>query len=323
MTGTPPDRKSALPWIGWAASLFVILTLTLPWIGWFLNSPMVVYSRKVDSRVFFPPNGPEDRFQYFRHLVIAPGERVGYATCVLCSITVHGILQEQATTLWGDVTVAGDGRVGKNIEANGGRVTLLAGAGVGDYPLMATGGPVTVDPSVDTHRATVFGRPSHFYPGQRSWPIQGVSLFVLIMLSVSACGGWLVLGSLRERVGNAVRRPIRSVLIGIVLFALTGPLLYLAALSLYIFPPLGFLLYLTIPIVYWFMLTIGIAAVAERLGSLLVGANRLRARLTGAAFLIALMLIPVIGLFVMVAVIPVTLGVGTSLAVWRRVREPG
>jgi len=73
-------------------------------------------------------------------------------------------------------------------------------------------------------------------------------------------------------------------------------LLFLAALSLYLFPPLYFFLYFSIPIAYWLALAIGLAVVAEWLGSLLGRENRLGARLTGAALLIALMLVPVIGL---------------------------
>jgi len=72
---------------------------------------MEEFSRKFKGHIFFPPDGPEDRFQYFQNLVIGPRERINYATWVLCSITVHGVVYRQATALWGE-TVEGDGGVG-------------------------------------------------------------------------------------------------------------------------------------------------------------------------------------------------------------------
>lgn len=280
---------------------------------------MEEYSYKFNGHVFFPLDGPQDRFQYFQNLVIAPSERVNYATCVLCSISVRGVVYRQATALWGDVTVEEGGSVGQGIEATGGRITLLAGAGVTPPPLTAFGGSVLIKPGVKTYPAFALSLPLLFYPGQRSWPALGVLLFALCVLLVSACGGWLVLGSVRERVEHAVRRPLRSALFGVLLVALVSPLLYLAALSLYIFPPLGFLLYPAIPLVYWLVLAIGLAAVAEWLGSLLGRGNGLGARLTAAALLVAFMLVPVLGLFVMLALILLALGVGIGVLPWRRI----
>jgi len=116
-----------------------------------------------------------------------------------------------------------------------------------------------------------------------------------------------------------VHRPLRIGLFIVLLFALLLALLFLAALSLYLFPPLYSFLYFSIPIAYWFALAIGLAVVAEWLGPLLGRENRLGARLTGAALLIVLMLVPVIGLFVMGAVMLVALGAGTCVLPLRRV----
>src|SRR5947209_2713365 len=69
---------------------FLILVLGLPWTVWGRQSPMMRYSDKFAGHVFFPADGPDDRFQYLRHLVISPGDRIRYATCVLCSVTVNG-----------------------------------------------------------------------------------------------------------------------------------------------------------------------------------------------------------------------------------------
>jgi hypothetical protein len=279
---------------------------------------MEEFSYKFNGHVSFPPEGPDDRFQYLQNLVIAPGERVRYATCVLCSITVRGSVGRWATALWGDVTVEADGGVGERIEANGGRITLLAGARV-NHSLSAIGGSVIMEPDVKTNRVFGFGQPLLFYPGQRSWPGSGVLIFILFVLLASVCGGRLVSGSFHERVENAARRPQRSALFAVVLFVMTLPLLFLGALSLFFFPPLVFLLYFSIPTAYCIVLAIGFAAVAERIGSLLGRENRLGARLTGAALLIAFMLVPVVGLFVLVAVVLVALGVGISVLPWQRI----
>ena len=312
-------QRSALQWLGWAASFLIVLALTLPWTLWVLNSPMAAFSNKFNGHVFFPPDGPEDRFQYFQNLVVAPGERINYVTCVLCSITVQGIVYRQATALWGDVTVEDGGTVGQGVEVTGGRITLLRGSGVNPPPLSAIGGAVLIEPNVKTYPAFVLSHPRLFYAGQRSWPASGVPLFVLFVFLASACGGWLLLGSFRERAENATRRPFRSALFGLLLLALVSPLLYLAVLSLYIFPPLAFLLYLSIPIVYWLTLAMGLAAVAEWIGSLLGRQNRLGSRVTGATLLIVLMLIPVLGLLVLFVAMVVALGVGLGVLPWQRI----
>src|SRR5882762_3935314 len=120
------NRRTTMQWIGWAASCAVIVGLSPRCVDWVWNSPMVEFSRKFDTRLFFPPDEPEDRFQYFRHLDVAREERVRYATCVLCSVTVQGSVGEQVTVLWGDATVERDGGV-KEINVNGGRIAVLAG----------------------------------------------------------------------------------------------------------------------------------------------------------------------------------------------------
>ena len=186
--------------------------------------------------------------------------------------------------------------------------------------MSATGGSVIIESGARTYPALALSLPRFFYPGQRSWPGRGVLFFVLFVLLVSASGGWLLSGSCRERLENAVRRPLRSALFGVVLLALVSPLLYLAIVSLYLFPPLAFFLFISIPIAYWLALAIGLAVVAEWFGSLLGKENRLGARLTGAALLIALMLVPVLGLLVMATVMLVALGTGACVLPLQRAR---
>jgi hypothetical protein len=278
-----------------------------------LASPMEMYSRKA-SNVFFPPDEPGSRFQYFRHLIVARNERVDFATCVLCSVTVHGLASRQVTALWGDVTV--DGSVFGGIEVSGGRVTLLADARVEPPPLSAIGGEISVDPNAKTYTSFILSSPRYFYPGQRSFPAKGVGLFCLVALAAAICGGWMQSESFHKRLDAAVRRPVRSALLGVAIVALIYPLLYLAVVSLYMFPPLAYVFYFGTPGFYWFTLAIGFAAVSEWIGSLLVNARPLVARLTGAAVLITLMLIPVAGLFVWLAVILMALGAGGRTLLW-------
>jgi hypothetical protein len=313
-TLTTSDR-----WGLWFASCLVALLLTPYWAYWFFNSPMMDLSREVSA--VNPPDRSESRFHYVWNIVIAPGENPAYVTCMLCSITVRGNVR-QATTLWGDLTVESGGTV-ERADVYGGRITLMPGARVWMPTLFAYGGPVVVDPSIRVNSSLILSSPRTFYPGQRSWPIEGVAIFVVALLLTSACGGGLVWGRLRERVEGAVRRPVASALLGIALLVVILPFLFfLAYVFLHTFPPLTLLLMFLTPIPYWVIFVIGFAAVSERLGSRLGFAHPLGARFSGAGVLIALMLIPIVGLFAMVPVTLVALGAGTSIGLGRR-REVG
>jgi hypothetical protein len=305
------ERPSAPPLLFRAASWLVVLALTVPWAIWILGSPMM----RLSGIWSLPKIEPEDRFQYFTDLVVAHGEHVRDATCVLCSVTVNGNVQ-LATTLWGDVTIGEGGFVGQ-IEVQGGRVEALAGSGLGSE-VSAIGGPVIIDPSVTAYRNLMRGSPGYFYPGQRSWPVEGIALFTIVVLFAAACGGWLVPESFRERVEVAVRRPVRSSGLGILLGLLPLALLALGGFLFYIFPPIGALLFFAAPTVYWLILVIGLAVLAELVGSRLGIANPPVARMAGAALLVATMLVPVAGFFIMLAVILTAAGAGTGILFWRR-----
>lgn len=320
MLAATSDQRSALHWIGWIASCLVLFLFTQYWADWFMASPMMEFSNELAGRGFFPPDGLGNRFQYFRQLVIAPGENVSYATCVLCSITVRGGVFDQVTAYWGDVTVESGGSLGAHgVKVNGGRIALMPGVRVSTPTLLANGGGVIVDPSIPINSNSIRSSPRFFYPGQRSWPSEGVRFLVVVLLLASACGGWLVWGRFRERVEEAARRPVGSALLGIVLFVLILPFLnFLTFLFLYIFPLLAGLLLFLVSVAYWFVFAIGFAGMTKWIGSVLWNANRLGARLTGAAILIALMLVPVVGLFVMGAVVLVALGAGTGIRLLKR-----
>jgi hypothetical protein len=297
-------------WIGWVASCLVTLLLTPYWAIWFHSSPMMELWNEVSANRSSPPERPGNR--YFQSLVIAQGENHGYARCVLCSITVRGNLR-QATTLWGDLTVESGGSV-ERADVYGGRITLMPGARVWMPTLFAYGGAVAVDESIRINSSLILSSPRSFYPGQRSWPGEGIAVFAIALLLTSACGGTLVWGHLSERIGEAVRRPVASALLGAVLFVLILPFLgFLTFVLLRILPPLALLLLFLTPVPYWIAFVIGFAAVTERLGLGLGLTRPLGARLGGAGVLIALMLIPIVGLLVMVPITLVALGAGTGI----------
>jgi hypothetical protein len=315
-TLTTSDR-----WGLWFASCLVALLLTPYWAYWFFNSPMTELWSEVAGGSFFPAGQQGNRFQYLTNLDVAPGENRVHAKCVLCSITVRGTVGT-ATTFWGDVTVESGGGVGR-ADVYGGRITLMPGAGAWMPTLFAYGGPVVVDPNIRVNSGLILSSPRTFYPGQRSWPGGGVAVFAIALLLTSACGGGLVWGRLRERVEGAVQRPVASALLGIALLVVILPfLIFLAYVFLHTFPPLTLLLMFLTPIPYWVIFVIGFAAVSEQLGSRLGFAQPLGARFSGAGVLIALMLIPIVGLFAMVPVTLLALGAGTSILLGRR-REVG
>ena len=242
------------------------------------------------------------RFEYFQNMTIAHGEQVWTATCVLCSVTVHGSVGE-VTALWGDVTIESDGSVGQGAQIVGGRLTVLAGG--------RDGSTAGLDPSVQSFANSVKRRTAnlYYYPGQRSLPGEGVNLFIATVLLMLTCGGWLASAAFRERVATAVRQPIWSDIFGAVLIAFLPILLSIAIFSLYIFPPLYFVLFIGGLTVYWVLLTIGFASLSLQVGSL-AGASSLAKHVTGALVIVVAMLLPVLGFFAMAAVMLVALGAG-------------
>ena len=310
------DQRRALRRSGFVVALLAIFVSSLYWIEWGGPSPMDELWNVVADHNYFPPADPKSRVQYFRNLEIAPSESIAYATCILCSITVRGGVGEVAT-YWGDITYASGTTLGggQGTRANGGRITLAAGVHVWNGAVVhANGGDVIADPSLHMNPYWVHGSPQFFYPGQRSYPKEAVLRFVLLTMVAGVLGGWLVWGSFRARVEEAVRRPVRSALLGAVLFALA--MTYLSGLSslfLYIFPPLALVFLTLVPIAYSFAVAIGFAVAAERIGSLAGITHHFSARVAGVILLIALMLIPVAGLFVMTAVALVALGAGTGI----------
>lgn len=197
---------------------------------------MIEYSNKF-SNVFFPPDGPKDRFQYFHDLTVVSGERVDYATCVFCSMSVNGIVNRQATTLWGNVTVEAGGTVVDGIHVNGGRINLLPGSGIGGHQLYAFGGSVDLEPGADAQRSAIDAWPGYFYPGQRSWPVEGIFFFSLAILPAALCASRLVSESSATRMHEALQRPLSSAIFGVLMLAAPWILLIIAGYSVYLYFP--------------------------------------------------------------------------------------
>jgi hypothetical protein len=321
MSDTKPTRHAALQWTRFVVAFLAVLFSAWQWFEWGQASPMDELWDVVVDHGYFPTDAPNSRLQYFRSLEIPLGESLSYATCILCSITVRGRAGE-VSAYWGDVTWASGTKVsaGMGTHVNGGRITLEPGVDVWSTPVIANGGAVIAGPSLHLNPLWVRGSPRFFYPGQRSYPKEGVRAFVLLLLFPGVLGGWLIWGRFRTRAEEAVRQPMRSALLGAVLFALLMTYLQgVVSIFLYIFPPLA-AIYIVGPIVCWFAVVSGFALLAERLGSLAGITHRFAARVAGVALLIGLMLIPVVGLFVMVAVAMVTLGAGVRLWRWRKVQ---
>jgi D-alanyl-lipoteichoic acid acyltransferase DltB (MBOAT superfamily) len=102
---------------------------------------------------------------------------------------------------------------------------------------------------------------------------------------------------------EALQRPLSSAIFGVLMLALPWILLIIAGYSVYLFFPLAFLIFLATPLVFCILLAIGIAAVSGFIGSLLGFSDRMEARIAGAALLVGLMLIPVLGFLIMLAIL--------------------
>jgi hypothetical protein len=312
---TKSPTSSGLTRTGRVISLFVTLALAIPVSRWLMASPILEF---LDQRSQYEhwQGSPtlvrlgEYRLEYFENLTIAQDEKVGNVTCVFCSVAVRGSVYDHVTALWGDVTVEDGGRVGQGIQVVGGGLTVLAGGHV-PQPLFVQGGKAKIDASVQLNRSFMVDHSNVYYPGQRSFPASGVDLFIAVVALTVTCGVWLPTEAFRERVATAVRKPIWSVLAGIVLIAFLPILEAIAVVSMYIFrSPLMFPLFFYAPLaLYWVLLTIGLASLSFQVGSL-AGKSPLAKQVIGALVIVGAMLLPVVGFFAMAAAILVALGAG-------------
>jgi hypothetical protein len=234
---------------------------------------------------------------------------------VFCSLKVYGIVSRQATTMWGDVDIESTGYA-ESIQVNGGSVRLAPGAGL-QRELSAFAGSVRIEPGAHAPSSIITEWPGFFYPGQRSWP-RGIFFFAFLVLLISVCGGEVMSKEFANKMGNALQRPFSSAAFGIVMWPLSWLLLWVGGIALYLFPPLAFLFYFGTPLVLWLALAVGIAAVSEELGSGLGHSDPLKARVTGASTLVALMLIPIMGALVMLALMLLGSGASMRTLVWPR-----
>lgn len=259
-------------------------------------------------------SGPPVPTHYFGSFTVPAGEHILSLRCVLCSISVEGHV-ENVKTLWGDVEVKNGGEV-QDVWAVGGEIRILAGAKLPSWALIrlwAVGGSVVLDPSVKIERSyvqnqNIISQPGLFYPGQSSFPARGLATFLVFAALTAVCGGGAVSEELRVRSKDTLRRPVGNVVLSGLLLVLAFPLGTLAVILLWAVPPLFVLIYVGAPVAYWLCLVLGFAALAEQTGLLLGARTATTARLTGSATWFALMLIPVVGFFVMVIALLLTLG---------------
>jgi hypothetical protein len=84
-----------------------------------------------------------------------------------------------------------------------------------------------------------------------------VAVFAIALLLTSACGGSLVWGRLRERVGRAARRPFASAFLGFVLLVVILPSLgFLAVVFLHTSLPLFLVLLFLTPFLIGLLLSL-------------------------------------------------------------------
>jgi hypothetical protein len=270
----------------------------MPFAGsWADLSPMSRYLDKFHAGIFFPTSGSHDRMQYFRHLVVARRESVDFATCILCSATIHGSVSRGVMVLWGSVDV--DGTVLSEVEAYGGGVYLHPGTNVGGN-VLAIGGPAEIDPSAIVYRALAQSYPSYYYPGQRDLYWRGTGIFALAV-TASAIFGLVMAGPRRiARIEGVVRDgTVVSVAAGVGVWLVLPVGLAVGGIVLYLVPVLTFAVWLIVCSVLWLTITTGLAAVCGAIGTVARLRGITMRVLAGAGILILLMLIPIVGLFVL------------------------
>lgn len=279
--------------------------------GWVNRWPLAGCLSEFENRGHFPLDGPRDRVHYLHDLVVGPTETVEGATCVLCSITVVGSARS-VKAFWGDVTVHGTAGL---VRAEGGRVVAHGAAQIG-AGVEATGGIVEVAGNVVHDRLRVNTTPVLYFPGQRSYPWLGVTVFIALAFLGAACGDWCLTESARARVRLAAERPARAAAVTLAAIPVAVCLGLAAAVLLWTIYPLAIALLATITLVPWYAGAIGMSALAARVGRRL-GATEVWAVGQGAAALVAVWLVPVVGAFIHLACCVVALGVGLCAFRWR------
>ncbi|MFQ5777716.1 MAG: hypothetical protein ACE5IP_06880 [Terriglobia bacterium] len=144
----------------------------------------------------------DDHIHFGWDIVVAAEETLGDAVCFACSIRVEGTASGDAVAIAGNVTVAGT--VGADVVAVGGDVRLLSGASAGGE-VVSVGGRVVLDPNA-TLKSGVEKAPYLHFPGQRAFYWRGMLVLILVNLAVVLLGGLILRPRRLENMAGALRR---------------------------------------------------------------------------------------------------------------------
>lgn len=144
----------------------------------------------------------EDHIHFGWDIVVAAEETIDDAVCFACSIRVQGTASGDAVTIAGNVTVAG--AVGSVVVAVGGDVRLLPGASAGGE-VVSVGGRVVQDPTA-TLKSSAEKAPYFHFPGQRAFYWRGMLALILFNFAVVLLGGLILRPRRLENMAGALRR---------------------------------------------------------------------------------------------------------------------
>ncbi len=244
---------------------------------------MLVFVLLLDSAA-----GAQTRTQYFRNMVIAPGETVEDAVCVMCSVRVQGRVSSDVVVIW----------AAADIEANLEGDVVVVGGGVHVAPnvtiqgdIVAFGGPLELGPGARvTGETQVFS--NYHFPGQRRVYLRGATFLVM---ALTLLAGLLALLFPKRRLENIAAtlpaRPWLSAAIGIALLAVA-----IAALSFaedYDWEEIAASLVL---LLLTLIILPGSLGIALHLGRRMGITHPVREVMAGAFLAALTMLIPIVGL---------------------------
>ena len=140
-------------------------------------------------------DGPRERTQFGRDIVVGPNDEVSDATCFGCTVRVRGQITGDVTTFGGSVVVEDDGEIAGDATTFGGDIRVGRGVKVnGDVTVF--GGKIRRDPE-----AIIHGDVTNF--GSSIWLFVIFGLPFIILGGLIALAVWLVRRLLRPSVPAA------------------------------------------------------------------------------------------------------------------------
>src|SRR5215469_3120900 len=137
-------------------------------------------------------DGPHERTQFGRDIVVGPNEEVSDATCFGCSVRIRGHVTGDVTTFLGGVVLEDQGEIAGDTTTFGGNIRLSRGVKInGDVTVF--GGRLRRDPE-----ATIHGDVANF--GGPIWLFVIFGLPLVILGAFIALIVWLVRRLLRPAV---------------------------------------------------------------------------------------------------------------------------